>query len=490
MTETIQRIESPSIATIDNEKLKIESRRCKNSFAYFLRNYVITKDTQGGRGLQRMPDWDYIYQIADAIQNHKQNIILKSRQMMISWIFAAYALWKCLYYPGSEVGILSENSDKAQEVGERAELIYEYLPDWMKLPVHTNKNRGEYSFPDNKSKFVYKAATEHSGRSFSWSDIFFDEGAFFPYPTSIMSAIGPLLEEHVTFNMVSTPNGSDPLFAEIWNNTKEYPNINRITLHWSDRPDRDQAWRDELPKRPGMTPDKIAREYEHSFETPAGRPVYVWNARQAERCFNRYNANKLLIRGFDRGYDDPACLWLQENDDNQLMGLHELQGEHVPRDLWLEHLAKMTKALFPKHKGGFLDYGASDFFKPESDGKSWQTAMESFNINLRVAEKDDIERRLTAVRNRIGLRDDGRFGIIVDPDHCPKLVASLGGGYHYPDKPDFQGHLKPFKDMHSHLADCIAHVCDNHYGKHKRHKRTQRVRRKINPKTGLPERVG
>jgi hypothetical protein len=89
--------------------------------------------------------------------------------------------------------------------------------------------------------------------------------------------------------------------------------------------------------------------------------------------------------------------------------------------------------------------------------------MKGYGIHLKEPKKDDIFRRTTAARDRLSLREDGKFGIIVDPDHCPELVAGLAGGYHYPDKPDHQGELKPVKDKYSHLANCLEHICDNHF---------------------------
>jgi len=201
-----------------------------------------------------------------------------------------------------------------------------------------------------------------------------------------------------------------------------------------------------------------------SFATPAGRPVYeTWNALQAQKCFNRYSANKPLIRGFDRGFDDPAIVFAQVNDDDQLMILHSEKGNRIERKAWLAHCKALTISLFPNHRAGYLDYGASDFSKPESDGDSWRKVMKRYGIYLQDKKKDDIDRRLNAVRDKMKLRSDGKYGIIVDPEHCKNLINGLAGGYCYPDKPDYQGHLKPLKNKFSHEVDCVGHICDNHF---------------------------
>jgi hypothetical protein len=89
--------------------------------------------------------------------------------------------------------------------------------------------------------------------------------------------------------------------------------------------------------------------------------------------------------------------------------------------------------------------------------------MAQYGITLQNRKKDDIDRRLNAVRTKMQMRQDGLFGILVDPVHCKRLVDGLSGGYCYPDKPDFQGNLKPLKNQYSHECDCLGHICDNHF---------------------------
>lgn len=497
----IQKTESKNIS-IDTETWRFgEIAQCGNSFEYFLRHYVITKNTQERMGLQPMPDWDYIYSTARDFDNYNQILILKSRQLMISWLLAARLIHVCMFNEGEELLCVSRGGLYSREVGLRSEVIYNNLPEWMQFSIKTHKQFGEYEFPETGSKYLCLAADEDVGRTFSPSGIFFDEVAFFPYGSKVMSSLAPLLEGSVSFIGVSTPNGKDPLFHPMWHAKGD--KVHRIKLHYSQRPKRDKEWVEEARKRPGMTPQKWAREQEHSFATPAGKPVYeIWNALQVQKCFSLYNPHKPLLDGFDRGHDDPAWLVAQVNDDDQLMILHSEKGDHIARKIWLKHVEDKRKSLFPNHKAGWISYGAADFTKPESEGDSWRKVMEDYGIYLKDSQRDDIDRRLEATRTKMLLRQDGKFGIIVDPDHCDDsgieettqrcqfLLDGLSGGYCYPDKPDYQGHLKPLKNEFSHEADCLAHICDNHFdvtGKNKRQfKRRVFPKREYNPVTGRP----
>ena len=69
-----------------------EWTKCKNDVHYFVNNYVYVQSPQQGRTLFRM----YKYQsrlLSDYIQ-YKKNVILTARQMGISNLSLAYALWE------------------------------------------------------------------------------------------------------------------------------------------------------------------------------------------------------------------------------------------------------------------------------------------------------------------------------------------------------------------------------------------------------------
>lgn len=450
--------------TLTDEQIELELHKCDQSFPYFLKNYVITRNTQERKGLQPFPDWPYLMSTAHDFEIYHRILIHKTRQLLLSWLIAARLIHKCQWNTGEELICVSRGGMYSREIGLRSEVIYNNLPDWMRQPIKTNRQFGEYMFPMTESKYMCLAADEDVGRSFSPSGIYFDEVAFFPHGSKVMAALSPLLEEEVDFVAISTGNGEDAIFYPMWHdkNVDAY----KIELHYSQHPNRgvDTDWAKKAKKRPGMTPQKWAREQELSWATPAGNPVYeIWNAAQAQKCFHRYDPEKPLIRGFDRGYDDPAAMWAQMNDDDQLMGLHSIKGDHIPQKKWLKHVKDLNASLFPNHQSGYIDYGAADFSKPESDGDSWRKVMKNYGIYLKDAQRDDIDRRITATMTKMGLREDGKFGIIIDPDHCEDLIKGLSGGYCWPDKPDFQGKLKPLKNKFSHECDCLGHICDNHF---------------------------
>lgn len=463
----------------------IHRSMCRQNFKHFLR-FCKTEDTQRSLGVQPFPiEYPYTQRVADELQYNRQNLILKSRQMIITWQMAAKTVWKCNFNISQLYPIISRIEDVAKEIKDRAYLIWENLPDWLRADA--DPTAFEIRWPKLKSRIKSMPCTEDVARSFSASNVMVDEAAYLKWGRLMFGAIRPIIDKYGGLDICSTPNGEDGLFYPLWHSDNK--NYNKIIVHWSEHPLRDQAWADAMIADIGII--RWMREYELSFATPAGRPVYEdWNALQVQKCFDRYNPHKPLIRGFDRGFDDPAILFAQIDDDDQLKILHSEKGDRVARKVWLSHCKAITLSLFPDHQAGYLDYGAADFDKPESDGESWRTLMQRYGINLLNKKKDDIDRRLNAVRDKMKLRSDGKFGIIVDPVHCKDLINGLAGGYCYPDKPDFQGHLKPLKNKFSHEANCVEHICDNHFdviGQAKRQfKRREFPKRRYNPVTGRP----
>lgn len=459
------------IEITDANEQDIQRSMCRKSFIHFLR-YVKTEDTQRGLGIQPFPvEYLFLQRVADQLQFNRQNVILKSRQMLITWLMDAKLVWRCNFNRSIDYPIVSRVEDVAKEIKDRAWTIYEHLPEW--LQADAVETAFEIKWPKLRSRLKSLSCTMDVARSFSASDVMIDEAAFLKWGAVMFGSIRPIIDAYGNMDICSTPNLHDGLFHPLWHKAKS--NFNKIRVHWTEHPLRDQSWADLIIADIGHT--RWMQEYELSFEAAPGKPVYeIWNAAQAVSCFDRYNPKKLLIRGFDRGFEAPAALWGQINDDDQLMIFHEIQGEDIPRDDWLREIAETTEALFPDHKGGFFGHGASDFFKPESDGESWRDSMKRFGIHLKEPKKDSIDRRVTATRGRLKLRDDGKFGIIVDPEHCPLLVAALGGGYHYPEKPDSQGRYKPVKDEFSHLSDCLAHICDGHFGNYDKKPELQTIR--------------
>ena len=226
------------------------------------------------------------------------------------------------------------------------------------------------------------------------------------------------------------------------------------------------------------------------LEFEAGKAVYgIWKQSQIIECNKVWNKRNTVIRGWDRGFHFPACVWSYVNGEDQLCLAREVMGEDITRDDFIKYVVEKSGIWFPD--ADFVDYTPADLGQKESDGKSWRQVMKANGISPKEgkAGRDEVVRRTDAVRKKMKLRQDNKFGMIVD-SRCEILIEGFEGGYHYPEVVDKPEDEKPEKDgYYDHLQDALAVICDNHFtvlGEGKQRMRHRSEKKIYDPVTGRP----
>lgn len=214
---------------------------------------------------------------------------------------------------------------------------------------------------------------------------------------------------------------------------------------------------------PKLFSQNVAAEF---IDFAIGKAVYGndWNDKASIPVFKDWDKKQIVIRGWDRGYHHPACVWTYINGEDQLCVAKEFMGVDITRNKFIEKIIELSASWFPG--ADFIDWVPPDFKMVESDGYNWSKIMASNGISVRIgkAGKDEVVRRTDSVRTKMKLRQDGKFGMLVDPS-CEILIDGFGGAYHYPEIIDRPEDEKPYKDgFYDHLQDSMAVICDNHYG--------------------------
>lgn len=171
-------------------------------------------------------------------------LILKARQLGISWLTCGYALWLCLFQPGRTVLLFSRGQGDADELLRRIKVLYERLPDWLRedCPALIQANTSTLAW-DNGSVVESLPASPGSGRSRTASLVILDEAAFLLFADSLYTALKPTIDGGGQLIILSTANGVGNLFHRLW--TKASAGVNAfqsIFLPWWSRPGRDAAW--------------------------------------------------------------------------------------------------------------------------------------------------------------------------------------------------------------------------------------------------------
>lgn len=100
----------------------------------------------------------------DEFLKYKRIIILKARQLGISWLVAGYSLWKILGSENALVLLLSQNEAAAISLQEKCKFIYDHLPSFLQRPVKHPDSREILDFKDSYSRIETLPSTDRAGK--------------------------------------------------------------------------------------------------------------------------------------------------------------------------------------------------------------------------------------------------------------------------------------------------------------------------------------
>lgn len=227
--------------------IKDEYRKSSIEPTYFLRKYGIIQHPIRGKVKFNL----YPFQEATLSQflKNRFNIILKSRQMGISTLVAAYAVWRMVFTPDYNVLVIATTQAVAKNLVTKVRLLHNSLPTWMRGQI-VEDNKMALTLKNGSSiKAVSSSPT--AGRSEALSLLIIDEAAFIDKIDEIWASAQMTLATGGDAILLSTPNGIGNLFHRIWVKAESEEIIegldkfNPINLKWNLHPERDETWRQQ-----------------------------------------------------------------------------------------------------------------------------------------------------------------------------------------------------------------------------------------------------
>lgn len=222
---------------------KVELLKCAESVEYFIDTYcwIENKTTREWVRFRLWPDQASTLQ---AIIDGQLLIVLKARQLGLTWLMVCYGLWMMLFRPGSGVLLFSRRDDEAAELLDRVRQCHLRLPDFLQARVGTD-NDHELELVKLGSSAQSFPTTKHSGRSYTATLAVVDEADFIRWLRQLLTAVKPTIDAGGQLVLLSTVDKEDPSseFKRIWNQAVAGGNnYQHIFLPWWSRPDRDEAW--------------------------------------------------------------------------------------------------------------------------------------------------------------------------------------------------------------------------------------------------------
>ena len=271
--------------------------KCGKDPIYFINNFV--KISHPVQGLISFKLYPFQEDCIKQFQDYRFNIVLKARQMGLSTATAGFILWMVLFHREKTVLSVATQLNVAVGMVKKVKLMYNNLPDWMKIAKVKNDNKSTLEL--NNGSWVKAASTTgDSGRSEALSLLIVDEAGIIQGMDEMWAGIYPTIATGGRCIAVSTPKGVGNWFhktyidAEIGKN-----NFNPIKLNWDAHPDRDQKWWEENTKN--LSAKDIAQEYECSFNF-SGNTIVDGTILQEMK----ESASKPIRRG---GFDGNLWVW-------------------------------------------------------------------------------------------------------------------------------------------------------------------------------------
>ena len=355
--------------------LQLEAKeKCKASCEYFVTNYVKIEDRDEATAENTTKDeerqdgiavpfllWPGQLLVLASFLMERLIILLKARQLGLSWLALAYAVWRIVHFPGFQVVALSKREEDAKELVRRIKFILKYLPDWIIQDKKTAKpgwNGPTWEgialsvtiYHPGKEPCVFNSMSSgpDSGRSFTANLVILDEWAFQQWAAEIWSAAYPTINRPSGGQVIGISTAKRlTLFEDIWKAAVAGKNkFKAIFLSWRTDPRRTDEWYEDTKKN---LPQSYMQEYpataEEAFSAGEGtafpefsRDIHVCDPFPIPEHWNKWMS-------CDNGYDDPfAWLWSAVSEDGTVYIYREFtRDREEPKLIYSEQAAKVME---------------------------------------------------------------------------------------------------------------------------------------------------
>jgi len=332
----------------------IELRKCTGvayhnrmrGFLYFVNKFVWIEDRKSKRAIP-FKLWPGQIEAVPRFFKSKFLIILKARQLGLTWLVAAYVLWCAIFNYHEFIVVISAKEDLSIEFLDRVKFIFDRLPGWMK-PVVFKRSTIELSFgvetKDEKGNIVLEGlnsviksipSTPDAGQSKTITRLILDESALNRYCKEIWGAANPTLE-HAGGQaiIISNPSKNRPGWSwtrDLYTNAMKGLNrFSRIFLDWRCVPGRGVDFLEKKAKEENLDEEDISMQYP-SDEAEAvstlggsyfGRSLGGFSGEKGENgYFKEYNGEIQFVK------DDSGIVEIWNHPDNSMLNRYAVGSD-------------------------------------------------------------------------------------------------------------------------------------------------------------------
>ena len=267
------------------------------------------------------PDWAYLRDFAAALEGGGDLVVLKRRQILISWVVAAYWHYMASRHPYYHGAVISSGLRASAKQGRRIRVVAQH-------DGYAGLGTTLLTYPTG-SEISILPSTETAGVGDSLKlGVHFDEFAFHRYAQQNLDTIRPAVASSAGQTIItSTANplmGNTGPFVDIWDDSPEEQK--RFYGKWV-RPDQGAEFFAAEAAKPGMTVPTMQAYYpeqpEDAFVAHQGLVLPEFNETHIGAPRQSWAECKFRVMGGDPGGGDHTAMLL--------VGVSERdQGEHGP----------------------------------------------------------------------------------------------------------------------------------------------------------------
>ena len=220
---------------LSKEQLMVEYVRCMKDTPYALRTYLQTYDNTVSKyvPLELFPDQ---ISLLDDYEEYEENIALKYRQAGVSTVTAAWISKRLVFAKKNQpekILIIANKLDTSMEMANKIRAFVDQWPAWVGAGFSADKNSQKHYKLVNGSEVKAVATSKDALRGFTPTILVFDEAAFIEADSDFWAACMASLSTGGKVIVVSTPNGYDPIYYEIYDQAlKGFNNFKISEMFW------------------------------------------------------------------------------------------------------------------------------------------------------------------------------------------------------------------------------------------------------------------
>lgn len=223
-------------------EMEREWERCGESVAYFVDNYCEIYDATAREWIPfRL--WREQYTTLGAMWTNLLVVILKARQLGLTWLVLSFGLWLMLFRPAAVLLLFSRRDDEAVYLlTQRLVRMYERLPGFLRAKRVMKQNDHEFILSNGSEARAFPTT---AGDSYTASMVIVDEADLVPDLNRLMRAVKPTIDAGGRMVLLSRAEKGTPQseFKRIYRGAKAgATDWHGIFLPWKVRPERDAVW--------------------------------------------------------------------------------------------------------------------------------------------------------------------------------------------------------------------------------------------------------